>query len=181
MVFQKKFPFDCVQQNETGGNFLQVPWHTSHRWFRHEIFSLKVPDVDFDFDVSVDIIQLQTDSSKSNSMLGSKLWVLIIACKWVCFVFDACVLSTDTYILKTLHRSQVWRLILSVICVDDRCGSSPTGQFQVLHFQFFSNQQLPNVCWSDQMTTRQRLETVEDSRNGRVSARYEIMNTINLY
>ena len=91
---------------------------------RHEILSLKVPNMEFDFDVSVDIIQLQTDTSKSNSMLGSKLWVLIVACKWVCFVFDVCVrswiLSTDTGILKTLHRSRIRRLILSVICVYDQ-------------------------------------------------------------
>ena len=34
-----------------------------------EHLSLKVPNVKFDFDVSVDSIQLQTDTSKSNSML----------------------------------------------------------------------------------------------------------------
>ena len=34
-----------------------------------EHLSLKVPDVKFDFEVSVDSIQLQTDTSKSNSML----------------------------------------------------------------------------------------------------------------
>ena len=41
---------------------------------------LKVPNVEFDFDVSVDIIQLPTATWKSNL----KLWVLFIACKWVC-------------------------------------------------------------------------------------------------
>ena len=34
---------------------------------------LKVPNVEFDFNVSVDSIQLLTDTSKSNSTLGSKL------------------------------------------------------------------------------------------------------------
>ena len=34
-----------------------------------EHLSLKVPNVEFDFDVSVDGIQLQTDTSKLNSML----------------------------------------------------------------------------------------------------------------
>ena len=36
---------------------------------RHEILSLKVPNMEFDFDVSVDSIQLQTDTLKPNLML----------------------------------------------------------------------------------------------------------------
>ena len=105
---------ECLQD-------LSCPWLQCTA--RHEILSLKVPNVEFDFGVSVDIIQLQTDTSKSNWMLVSKLWVLIIARKWVCYVFDVCVrsciLSTDADISKTLHRSRIRHLVLSVICVYD--------------------------------------------------------------
>ena len=43
---------------------------------------LKVPNVQFDFDACVSNCMLSTHTSKSNSALGSKLWVLLIACKW---------------------------------------------------------------------------------------------------
>ena len=68
-----------------------------------EHLSLRVPNVKFNFHVSVDSIQLQTDTSKSNSMLK---WGLIIACKWV---FNVVVMS------KTKHRTQIRCTELSVI------------------------------------------------------------------
>ena len=84
---------------------------------------LKLPNVKFDFDVSVGSIQLLTDTLKLNLTLGSKLWVLIIACKWVCYIYDGSV-SVDsmqyiTHSSKTLHQSRIPRSVLSVVCVHD--------------------------------------------------------------
>ena len=45
----------------------------------HGQIPLKVPKVEFNFDVSVDGIQMLTDTSKSNSTLGTQLQA--IACK----------------------------------------------------------------------------------------------------
>ena len=88
-----------------------------------EQIPLKVPNVVFDFDVPADSIQLLTDTSKSNSTLASKLWVLIIAYKWVCYVFDVSVrvdsMQYLTHTSKTSHGGRIWRLVLSVVSVHD--------------------------------------------------------------
>ena len=50
-------------------------------------------------------------TSKSNSTLGLKLWVLIIVYKWVCYVFDVSVSVDSMQFLidtsKTLHPSRI--------------------------------------------------------------------------
>ena len=69
------------------------------RWIRRWVFGVKLYHL--------------THTLKSHSMLK---WGLIIACKWV---FNGCVrrciLSTHTDTSKTLHQSQIWRLVFSVI------------------------------------------------------------------
>ena len=68
-----------------------------------------------------------SDTSKSNSTLCSKLWVLIKACKWVYCVLDVSV-SVDSmqhlkHTSKTLHQSRIQCSVLSMVSVHDLFSS----------------------------------------------------------
>ena len=96
-----------------------------------------------------------------NLKLKSKWWGLIIACKWDVWWLIISISMSGTCVLQQIHRSQIRRLVLSVICVHKG--------FIMSDIQLFKNTQ---VWW---LTFRRDLRWHTSSSNFEFLFRFGIL------
>ena len=79
--------------------------------------SLEVPNIEFDFDVSVAKHRFQISKSK---LWGHGMSHLPAIMRPHHFDFHVRFLCISALMSKTIHRSQIWRLVLSLIYANDQ-------------------------------------------------------------
>ena len=107
----KKYCFTGFLQKEKWAKITKLCFYETS-WTQRQK-SLKVLNVDFDFYVFVRHCLLSTHRSKSNLMLGTYLHAAI---RTHHFDFVIRFWPINTLMSKTLHWSQIWCWVLSVIC-----------------------------------------------------------------